>query len=371
MVKSELVLKLIESYRDDELFNKVAWQIVEDEKSKGNQILTNRFKNLIRKKSNLSFATTSSISSGFPQFQTKEEHNDLFELIKPTETIKDIVLSRELENSLKMIVKEIKNKEKLYDWGIKEFGRILLYGLPGTGKTLWAYVLTNELKYELLYVRLDALISSYLGETGKNIRKIFDLANNSNLVLFIDEFDAIAKMRDDSRELGELKRVVNVLIQNIDNFNSNSILVAATNHPQLLDVAIWRRFDEVLEFDLPNKLAREKIFQIHTRQVPLKNLNIKQIIGKTSNFSGDDIRKMVRHAVRHAIQNNRDFVNFEDFDKAIQTLYTRKTREMSDHGASNKIALAKSYRAKGYSLKEIAKEIKVSPSTAWRYVNKS
>jgi SpoVK/Ycf46/Vps4 family AAA+-type ATPase len=293
----------------------------------------------------------------------------LFELIKPIQTLQDIILPKGLENSLKMIVKEIKNKEKLDDWGIQEFGRILLHGPPGTGKTLWAHVLTNELGYELLYVRLDTLISSYLGETGKNIRKIFDIANGCNVVLFIDEFDAIAKMRDDSRELGELKRVVNVLIQNIDDFKSNSVLVAATNHPHLLDVAIWRRFDEILVFDLPDKNAREKIFKIHSRQIPLNKVNSKDIVKNTGNFSGDDIRKMVRHAVRYAIQNNREFVNSEDFDEAIKIIYTRKTHETTNKEI-NKIALAKSYKKKGYSYPDIAKTIHVSTSTAWRYVNK-
>jgi SpoVK/Ycf46/Vps4 family AAA+-type ATPase len=180
-------------------------------------------------------------------------------------------------------------------------------------------------------------------------------------------------MRDDSSELGELKRVVNVLIQNIDEFNSNSILVAATNHPQLLDNAIWRRFDEILKFDLPDKNERRQIFQIHTRKIPLEKMDIEKIINKTKYFSGDDIQKMVRYAVRCVIQQNRDHLRLEDFNEAIKIIRSRKSNEKDITyfiNPTTKSELAKSYRKNGLTYEKIADIMKVSVSSAHRLVNK-
>ncbi|MFX5839347.1 ATP-binding protein, partial [Acinetobacter baumannii] len=118
----------------------------------------------------------------------------------------------------------------------------LMYGPPGTGKTRLARHIATELGLELYVARLDGLISSYLGSTSKNIRALFDFAARTPCVLFLDEFDAIAKVRSDDQELGELKRVVNSFLQNLDTLGKHSIILAATNHESLLDAAVWRRF---------------------------------------------------------------------------------------------------------------------------------
>ena len=128
---------------------------------------------------------------------------------------------------------------------------LLLYGPPGCGKTSIAYYLAHRLGLPLVTARLDALISSLLGNTAKNLRRVFDFANRQPCVLFLDEFDAIAKARDDQHELGELKRVVNSLLQNMDTYCQHGVLIAATNHQELLDDAIWRRFQTVIEVPKP------------------------------------------------------------------------------------------------------------------------
>lgn len=182
------------------------------------------------------------------------------------------------------------NKEKLLDNNIPVNSSILLYGPPGTGKTKTAAFIASRLGLPLITARTDALISSYLGATSKNIRMLMDYAQSTPCVLFLDEFDALAKVRDDSNEIGELKRVVVTLLQNIDSLN-DVVLIAATNHEKLLDKAVWRRFHYRIEVFLPNKEARTNIIQkIINEKIDKKTLNI--FIELTEGMSGADIESI-------------------------------------------------------------------------------
>jgi len=136
--------------------------------------------------------------------------------------------------------------------GFQPATKLLFCGPPGCGKTLCAEIIASELGLPLLYTRFDAIVSSYLGETAANLRKVFEYASSSRWVVLFDEFDAIGKARDDAAEHGELKRVINSFLQLLDGFTAPSILIAATNHEQLLDPALWRRFDEILVFPRPS-----------------------------------------------------------------------------------------------------------------------
>jgi SpoVK/Ycf46/Vps4 family AAA+-type ATPase len=157
------------------------------------------------------------------------------------------------------IIEEQKNADELLKHNMAPTNRVLLCGPPGCGKTITAYAIGHELKLPVAYVRLDGLVSSYLGQTSTNLRKVFDAVKNQRIILFLDEFDAIAKKRDDSNELGELKRVVTTLLQNFDNMPDNVLLIAATNHEHLLDPAIWRRFNVIITLELPNYEQRKQL----------------------------------------------------------------------------------------------------------------
>lgn len=163
----------------------------------------------------------------------------------------DLVLADAVRLKLQDFMDTIKHKKTMDDMGLYFSQSLLLYGYPGCGKTTAASYIAAELGLPLVTARLDTLISSLLGATAKNIHKIFEYAKRQPCVLFLDEFDAIAKARDDQHELGELKRVVNSLLQNIDDYCSEGILIAATNHQELLDNAIWRRFQSVIEMPRP------------------------------------------------------------------------------------------------------------------------
>ena len=158
-----------------------------------------------------------------------------------------------IEDALNQIVQEKQFEKDLLLAGLTLSKSLLFCGNPGVGKTLAARWLSNILGLPLIILDLSAVMSSYLGRTGVNIRNVFDYAKGTNCVLLLDELDAVAKKRDDNAELGELKRLVTVLLQEIDDWPQQNLLIAATNHSQLLDPAIWRRFDIVVEFPMPNE----------------------------------------------------------------------------------------------------------------------
>ncbi|WP_024905765.1 AAA family ATPase [Robbsia andropogonis] len=158
-------------------------------------------------------------------------------------------------------IADVTNFELLVTKGVASNLSLMLSGPPGVGKTLLAGHVAAQLGRKLYVVRLDSVISSMLGDTAKNIRSIFDFVAGKNSVLFLDELDAVAKMRDDRNELGELKRVVNTVIQGIDSLDDSAVVIAATNHAQMLDKAIWRRFPYKIEFGLPDQDLRQALWQ--------------------------------------------------------------------------------------------------------------
>ncbi len=169
---------------------------------------------------------------------------------------------------------------------------LLVYGPPGTGKSRLARHLSRELGLDMYVARLDGLVSSYLGSTAKNIRAVFEFASRRPCILFLDEFDAIAKLRGDSQELGELKRVVNSFMQNLDTVGQESIVVAATNHEELLDAAVWRRFSYRLSLALPDEEMRGRMWADFSAPIEFTKRELAILVDLSEGFSGSDIREV-------------------------------------------------------------------------------
>lgn len=180
----------------------------------------------------------------------------------------NLVLSYDLQSTLNSVVEEKRKEVELLKAGLAPSKTLLFVGPPGVGKTLSAKWLAAQLSLPLLTLDLAAVMSSFLGKTGNNIRTVLDYAQRHECILLLDEFDAIAKRRDDSAEVGELKRLVTVILQSVDEWPSNRLLIAATNHPELLDPAIWRRFDRVLEFKTPNLQDRTRFVEAELATYP-------------------------------------------------------------------------------------------------------
>ena len=174
----------------------------------------------------------------------------------------EIILSDSLKDSLNQVISERRNSKVLLELGLQPTKTLLFNGPPGVGKTMAAKWIANQLKKPLLVLDLAAVMSSFLGRTGNNIRFVLEYAKNANCVLLIDELDAIAKRRDDNSEVGELKRLVTVLLQEIDDWPSSGLLIAATNHPALLDPAIWRRFEVTLQFEKPEPKQISELLKV-------------------------------------------------------------------------------------------------------------
>jgi DNA replication protein DnaC len=246
----------------------------------------------------------------------------------------------------------------------------LLYGPPGTGKSRLARHIAQELSLDLYVARLDGLISSLLGSTLKNIRAVFDFAAKIPCILFLDEFDAIAKLRDDSRELGELKRVVNSFIQNLDTLGNQSI-IAATNRHELLDSAIWRRFSYRLALDFPSAELRRKLWTAVIAPLQFTARDIELLVDLSEGFSGSDIHEVCVRLQRRRITTQRP----PELKEAFQVLQNIGIGEGEDRRFLSRLrgkdehAIAVTLRdrnAKLYSHAALADLFGVSKATAHR-----
>lgn len=267
-----------------------------------------KFKKLLSAQTEMSLTAMGNNAKSLSIPVDTESRTTLADIIYPDENNIEVILSKRNADKLDSFILSYKNADKLNDLGIGVSNTLLLYGPPGCGKTKCAYLIAKQLNLPLVIARLDSLISSYLGTTAKNIRNLFEFAQKIPSVLFLDEFDAIAKARDDNNELGELKRVVNSLLQNVDSMSKDSLLLAATNHQQLLDSAVWRRFDYKLEIELPDKEAISKLIYLFTGHMgTLSEKDVTELSTLFFGLSGAEIEELITKSIRNAVIHNHSF----------------------------------------------------------------
>lgn len=226
------------------------------------------------------------------------------------------------EKQISRIFEEHHQKLKLSEYGYPPKSKLLFWGPPGCGKSYTALFIAHELGLPLGTVQLSAVISSFLGDTASHLQRIFDTAEKSPMVLFIDEVDSIAKQRDDPNDVGELKRIVNSLLQAMDSFRSTkSIVIAASNHQYLLDPAVWRRFDDIIQFPLPSKKECEKFLRYLLNGVTSEG-TIEMAVKNLTGMSFADIKRVVIEAIKTALLQGRQDVSFQDI--ASQARLTKK-----------------------------------------------
>lgn len=249
-----------------------------------------------------------SVSRNLPY--DSESKLELAEILYPNQIVeKNLIFNNEIKKQIDEFVGSYLERDNLTALGLDMPSTLLLYGAPGCGKTETALLIARLLDLPIVIARLDTLISSYLGSTSKNIRMLFEYASKTPCILFLDEFDAIGKLRDDKNEMGELKRVVNSLLQNIDFLNNKSILIAATNHESLLDVAIWRRFNTRMHIDYPNMEARFEIINQIFKDVNYdidNDVFVQFLVNLLEKQSVADIQQILKRSFRKSVLQNRD-----------------------------------------------------------------
>jgi SpoVK/Ycf46/Vps4 family AAA+-type ATPase len=222
----------------------------------------------------------------------------LVEVHHPQRSRAEIVLPHEMQERLDRVIEEFRSQANLARHGLAPKSRLLFVGPPGCGKTLCAEILAAELGLDLLHARFDGIVSSYLGETANNLRRVFAYASQQKAILFFDEFDAVGKRRDDPQEVGELKRVVSSFLQILDAHPRDRMVVAATNHEGMLDDALWRRFDEILYFARPTPDQLTKLMELRLQSVRKRGIDLTAFAREMAGFSYADAERVCFEATK-------------------------------------------------------------------------
>lgn len=274
MASAEQLKALLQSHMDgdNERFFSVAMQIAAHESRLGHGKLAKDLRAMIDAAKSLPAS-----GSSVPGSRPRGELGNLLEVSYPKSRLGDMILGNPLKNQIKRVIREQRHADKILEHGLSPRRKLLFVGPPGTGKTLTAFVIASELGLPLLQVRLDGLITKFMGETAAKLRQVFDFTYRTRGVYLFDEFDAIGSQRGLSNDVGEIRRVLNSFLQMIEQDCSHSLIVAATNHAEILDRALFRRFDDVLHYELPDEeqianLLKTRLIRTATKKVPWRSL---------------------------------------------------------------------------------------------------
>lgn len=325
MARADLLKQLFESYQkaDDENFRTIAAEIIDEERKKHHIVLANELQRIMN--NGVRFPTGHAFErfqSNKAQFDPVPTDNDrrtpLISIRTPDRYLDDLVLSESIRSLIERLMWEFRSWEILEANGLAPVRRVLFCGPSGCGKSATAEAIAAEIGLPLLYVRFDSVVSSLLGETAANLRKVFDYAERGQWVLFFDEFDAIGRSRDDVTEHGEIKRVVNSFLQLLDNWRGRSLVIAATNFEQVLDPAIWRRFDEIVRFERPDASALEAL--IKKRLVPLQaqKQQIDNLVTTLAGTTFADAERVCLDIRKSSALNGNKCVRDEDTAEALE-----------------------------------------------------
>ncbi len=297
MAQADLLVELIKSASDGDqiAFRKISEALIQEERNKGHRILAERLIKALRPNGSIS-----------PHTFKKTEHNNthknfIFE-IKPERNLDSLVLTQKIHNQIKEVVEEQHRSELLHSHNVSPRNRLLFAGPPGNGKTTLAEALAYELMYPLFVVRYENLVGSYLGETSGRLKHLMDYAKTQRCVLFFDEFETLGKERGDTHETGEIKRVVSSLLLQIDSVPDYVVVVTASNHPELLDKAVWRRFQVRVELNTPTQKQLSQLIQAISRRCKIDfgytpNTLAKSIAGTSFSEAEDFCLDIVRRTI--------------------------------------------------------------------------
>jgi len=311
MATSQQIKALLQSHGsgDDARFYAVALQLAAAEARRGHDTLAGEIKKLVDQSKKRKSAPQST-ESIFHVAQPRGEAAELLEHVETGWKVKDLILPVLLSKRISRILEEQQNLSRLKEHGLRPRQRLLFTGPPGCGKTMTAAALAGDLGLPLLVVRLDSLISRYLGESLSKLRIIFETVNSTRAVYLFDEFDSIGYTRDSTADVGEMRRLLNSFLTFVEKLSSNSVVIAATNHGDRLDKALYRRFDDLVEFGLPDEDQVWETIQIRLSGVPASTI-IKErdkILKAADRLSYAEITRGCEEATKEMLLRGRKSV---------------------------------------------------------------
>jgi hypothetical protein len=308
---------------DELAFRRAAQGIIHEEEAKQHLALARDLRKIIGA-GNSAARPAGELALAVPDPPTDRDGGwPLADVRQPSKALDDLIVSDAVAGALGQLCREVDRWGQLDAAGIPRRQKLLLHGPPGCGKTSAAEAIASELMAPLAIVRLDAVVSSYLGETAANLRRIFEFASNGRWVILFDEFDALGRSRDDPTEHGEIKRVVNAVLQMLDAYRGPSLLVAATNHEGALDTAVWRRFDAVLEMPMPTVHQLRAVLRRRLGTLPHKGLNIDVAASRLRGLPHAAAEQAAWDAARRAVLADRRSIVSADLNAAIDTVRHR------------------------------------------------
>jgi SpoVK/Ycf46/Vps4 family AAA+-type ATPase len=312
---AEQIKALLQSHidGDDAQFYSVAMQMAAHEAKLGHGKLAQDLRDLIDKAKSTSTISPKTTLLAKP----RGELSGLLEVSYPKLKLADMVLSPTVAERLKRLLKEQIQIQKIRSFGLSPRKKLLLIGLPGTGKTLTASALAGELGLPLFVVRLDNLMTKFMGETAAKLRLIFDAIAQTRGVYLFDEFDSIGSQRGLTNDVGEIRRVLNSFLQMVEQDDSNSLLIAATNHVQILDAALFRRFDDVIEYQLPEQSQIVSLLKNKLAVFKTSRIQWEKAAELATGLSYGDITKACEDAIKDSIIHDREKVTQADLSRAI------------------------------------------------------
>lgn len=301
---------------DDSRFYSVAMQVAAHEAKRGHGKLAQELRNLIdQAKAKRVIAPQ---SKAVPISKPRGELANLLSVTHPKARLSDMVLNDDLAQQLQRIVREQRHAAEILSHGLSPRRKLLLVGPPGTGKTMTASVLAGELGLPLFQVRLDGLITKFMGETAAKLRQIFDSTQQARGVYFFDEFDAIGSQRGLANDVGEVRRILNSFLQMIEQDDSHSIIIGATNHPHILDNALFRRFDDLLNYQLPDDVHIASALKTRLSPMAIKNTSWKRLASKAIGLSYAELSRAADEVLKTALIERAQKISEKNITEALE-----------------------------------------------------
>jgi len=318
MATAEQLKALLKSYAagDDERFISISMQVASHAARKGQGKFAQELRALIDQ-AKLRQSTSKLLQRPVPIARATGELAGLLSATYPKVYLGDMVLSEPTCSQLNRVVEEYRQQKKLRAHGLSARRKLLLVGPPGSGKTMTASALGGDLNMPLLAVQLHAVITKFMGETAAKLRLIFDAMHQTRGVYLFDEFDAIGGARDLPNDVGEIRRILNSFLQFIEQDDSDSIIIAATNHEGMLDSALFRRFDDVVRYELPSPELAKRLIENHLSIFGVQSVSWKDVLDSAQGLSYAELSRVCDDAARRAVLSDRTEITTESLLLAL------------------------------------------------------